>query len=254
MLKQKKATHMEYRLYPNPIKDICTPFVYDKNHKKYLRYFLNPNPQLVVIRNNEIGINITGCNREQIVGCGMPQRELLINYVEVRCICTDDFIDYLKNTHVVPTFPLSKEEAFVKTVIRQIISATQARKLFSKFVRIFGYEKNGIYGFPDSTMAIKVPLEDLEQIGLGFRAKRILSGLKMIRDGGEITQLSGIGPWSKCILEVELNRNYSLYPFWDKSGKRIKEVCGIDLKSIARDNRVIAGGIYLYAASYLETK
>jgi hypothetical protein len=254
MLKQKKATYMEYRLYPNPINDICTPFVYDKSHKKYLRYFLNPNPQLVVVQNNGVGINVTGCTPEQIIGREIPQRELFINYIKAHCICTDDFMDYLKNTYIVPTFPLSEEEAFVKTVIRQIISAAQARKLFSNFVRIFGYEKNGIYGFPNSAMTIKVSLKDLEQLGLGFRAKRILSGLKMIRDGGEITELRGIGPWSKCILEVELNRNYSLYPFWDKSGKRIKEVCGIDLKSIAQDNGAIAGSIYLYAASYLETK
>lgn len=254
MLRQKKVTHMDYKLYPNPVHDICTPFVYDKKQKRYLRYFLNPDPQLIVIQNSGRNINIVGCNQRQIVWERIPQRKLLIDYIESYRIPNNDFIDYVKNTYVVPTFPLSEEEAFIKTVIRQIINATQAKKLFSNFVRKFGYEKNGIYGFPSSEMTAKISLSDLRQLGLGFKAKRILTGLRMIREGKKIIELTGIGEWSKCILKVELNKDYSLYPFWDKSGVKINKICGIDLKKVAQDNETVAGGIYLYTASYLEEK
>ena len=245
---------MDYKLFPNPVSDMCTPFVYAMDKKKYQRYYLNPNPQLIELEFGDTGIMIAGCNYKNIIGENIPHRKLLLAYVERYCRCNCDFRDYIKNTHVVPTFTLSKEESFVKTVIRQIISATQAKKLFSSFIKIFGYEKDGIYGFPNSETIAQISYNDLKYLGLGFRARRVLAGLKMIRDGRDTSELNGIGPWSKSILKVEANKDYAMYPFWDKSGQKINRFCNMNLQAVAKHNTAIAGGLYLYAASYLESQ
>lgn len=245
---------MEFRLFPHPSTDVCTPYVYDKKRNCYSRYAYSGSSMIlisIVPQNKGYDVLSEGWDIERIIGRRKPNRDMIIDYCS-RIKGNKNFVNFVKNTCVTPTFPLSLEEAFVKTVIRQLISAKQAKRLFSNFVEKFGYKKRVIYCFPNQKYFKNATIKDLNKIGLGFKATRILHGIKMLKSK-DITAIDGIGPWSKEILEVETKRDYSLYPFWDKSGIKIKEYCGIDLLKLSEKNSELAGDIYIYSASYLES-
>jgi len=248
---------MEFRLYPHPTDSICTPFVYVRKQNAYSRYFfVSSSINLISITNqvNSSCITVVGGDEKTIIGKRRPNREMILDYLLHYECASDNFSDYVKNTCVIPTFPLSKEEAFVKTIIRQIINAKQAKRMFSNFVKKFGYKKGGLYSFPSLGGLERVSIYDFKKFGLGFKAERMWLGIKMLEAIGEddFIQINGIGSWSKNILEVEIHKDYSFYPFWDKSGEKIKKNYGIDLIKIGRKSKKLAGDLYVYAASYME--
>jgi len=51
---------------------------------------------------------------------------------------------------------------------------------------------------------------------------------------------------------VENEKTYAAYPFEDKSGLAVHQACGVDLLAVARENRELAGDLYVYGVSYLE--
>lgn len=249
---------MEFRLYPHPTDGICTPFVYIREQNAYSRYFfVGSSMNLMSITNkvNSSCITVVGGDEKTIIGERKPNREMILDYLSHYESVRDSFLDYIRNTCVIPTFPLSKEEAFIKTVIRQVISAKQAKRTFSNFVKRFGYEKGGLYGFPNLEQLAQVSVYDFKKFGLGFKAERMWLGTKMLKiiRENEFMEMEGIGSWSKNILEVEIDKDYSFYPFWDKSGEKIKKICGVDLTKIARKSKKLAGDLYVYAASYIES-
>ncbi len=248
---------MNFRLYPHPTDSICTPFVYVRERNAYSRYFFVGSSLNLISITNKVDssyIFIVGGDEKTIIGERRPNREMILDYLLHCESVSKSFLDYVKNTFVIPSFPLSKEEAFVKTIIRQIINAKQAKKMFSNFVKEFGYKKDGLYSFPNLEQLERVSIYDFRKFGLGFKAERMWSGIRILKtmDKRELTQINGIGSWSKNILEVEAHKNYSLYPFGDKSGEKIKNICGIDLIKIARKSNKFAGDLYVYAASYME--
>ena len=249
---------MEFRLYPNPTNNVCTPFVYVKEYNAYLRFFNDGSSEnlISIINNtNPLCMKVNGYDEKVILGEKIPNREMILEYLQHYDNINNNFLFFVKNTYVVPTFTLSKEEAFIKTVIRQIINAKYAKIIFSNFVKKFGYKKHGIYGFPTFEQLRRISINNLKKFGLGFKADRIWEGIRLIRKlkNNEFIKISGIGLWSKEILDVEIHKNYSFYPFWDKSGEKIKKVCGINLIEIAKKRKSFSGDIFLYAASYLES-
>jgi len=248
---------MEFKLYPHPEDGICTPFIKVPERNVYSRYFNhNSSKRVVSIMNKKESsfFSIIGCDEKKIIGERRVDRKVILDYLLQVQSVSCEFLDYVMNTYVLPTFPISKEEAFIKTVIRQVISARQAKRVFSEFVKKFGYKKNGLYGFPTLEQLEKITINDLRKIGLGFKAERISSGINMLKRirTGEFVQIDGIGRWSKAVLAVEAHKDYSFYPFWDKSGEKIKTNCGVDLVKIAQESEDLAGDIYVYAASYME--
>lgn len=249
---------MEFRLYPHPTDDICTPYVYTRGQNVYSRYFFVSSSMNLISIINKVDssyITVVGGDEKIIIGKRKPNREMISDYLLHHNSVSDELLGYIKNTCVIPTFTLSKEEAFVKTIIRQIINAKQAKRMFSNFVKKFGYKKDGIYSFPNLEQLEKLSIYDFKKFGLGLKAERMWQGIKTLRTDGKdkFIQMNGIGPWSKNILEVEMHKDYSFYPFWDKSGAKIKKFCGIDLVKIARKSKKLAGDLYIYAVSYMES-
>ena len=252
---------MDFRLYPQPIENICTPFVFDPEKNIYSRYFLNNSSKSLVSLSlqkkiNSYRVNVSGIDGTFIYGKELPNRDEIKNYFLVNKSINYSFIEFFENTIVIPTFSLSFVEAYIKTIIRQLITAKQAKKLFSDFIKNFGYCQNRIYGFPDKKNLEDMTVKDLQSIGLGFKGKRIYNGIRMINNFTEENkiELSGIGPWSKAILKVENCKSFSFYPFWDKSGEKIHKIIGIDLNLLAKDKPKLAGDLYIYAISFLEKK
>lgn len=246
---------MQFRIFPIPTIDMCTPFIFTP-HNSFSRYYYDNENNLKKLKIrldvSSSRINIKGCNEHEILGLRKPIRENIIDYIN-RCDAIDqNFKKFILKTNVIPTYPLSKEEALIKTIIRQIISSQQAKKLFSDFIKKFGVNKNGIFGFPTKQKLIKISVEELKKIGLGLKAERINKGIHLLNNKN-FNEINGIGPWSIEVLDAEINKDYMYYPFWDKSGEKILKICGIDLVRIKRRDIELAGDLYIYGASFLET-
>lgn len=250
---------MDFKIYPQPVGDHCTPFIYDIQQRTYSRYYYNGSSfNLIAVSlsydNNKPQVNVNGISKEILVGKKEPNKDKIFDYLKHNKGVSSCFLSYIRNTVVIPTYSITPEEAVIRIIIRQLINAKSAKKLFSNFVKIFGFQQDGIYGFPNPKQLEYVSLNDLNEIGLGFKSDRILSSIALINSqkSGEISRMSGIGVWSNSVLEVENNKTYSLYPFWDKSGLKIKEKIGIDLEQVSYCDRDLSGDLYIYAISYLE--
>ncbi len=253
---------MEFKLYPQPVDDLCTPFVYLSQEKSYFRYYYTDTISLNLIsislvnETNLPHVQVSGINREMVIGKRQSNRRKIKDYFHCCQSMNHNFLNYFDTTFVIPSFTLSDEEALIKTIIRQVITAKQAKRMFSNFIKEFGEQKEGLYSFPSFAKLEKITVDDLKTFGLAFKATRICSGINRLltEKKKEITSMNGIGPWSKAILQVEKNKDFSFYPFGDKSGEKIKKEFGIDLIQIAENDKELAGDLYIYAVSYLESK
>ena len=106
----------------------------------------------------------------------------------------------------------SIEEALFKSIIRQVITAKQAKKIIHRFVTEFGkcYEYEGItcYCFPSASDVVEISQERLISCGLGFKAQRLKSIAEGILDYGlyisssvsanlsTLKEMKGIGEWT----------------------------------------------------------
>jgi|GEM_PF-6544231 len=248
---------MEFRLYPHPTVDICTPFVYNGEHNVYSRYYFgNSSTRLLSLAFEACHVSVLGSDEKTVLGERLPNRKKLLQFLRNEKKVSRGFLNFIKNNYVIPTFPINREEAIIKTMIRQVISSQHAKKLFSVFVKTFGYERGGIFAFPGPEQLDSLAPYDLKELGFGYKAERICSVLETLKRDGEVEvdQIKGIGPWSRSILRVESCRDYSLYPFWDKSAEKAKIVCGVDIGNISQVNKFLAGDTYIYAVSYLEAR
>ncbi|MCP4631898.1 MAG: hypothetical protein GY855_03150 [candidate division Zixibacteria bacterium] len=247
---------MEFRIFPYPEKGICTPFVIDNKNGLFIRGFSDRfNKHKVVIKYlSKCNVMTTGIPSKNIIGTKLPNRRMILKLLKDSENINSEFYSYVKNTFVIPTFPINIEEALVKTVIRQVITVKQAKLLYSSFIKQFGSMDNGIYYFPNCEQLKAINIKNLKKLGLGFKADRIYHGLRMLKRAkiDELDRIHGIGTWSQKILEVETKKSYSYYPFWDLSGFKIKKVCGIDVQALSMINCKLAGDIYIYASSFME--
>ena len=125
-------------------------------------------------------------------------------------------------------------EALIKGIIRQVISATQARKVLHQFVTRLGasYQRENLtfYNFPSLESIIQLPLEELSACGLGFKAKIVqYVAHRLLEENIEdqvrqcsssdaillLQRLKWIGNWTARIAVCDLLHDYSQYPFSD---------------------------------------
>jgi len=240
---------MEFKVYPYPAYEQCTPFIFNRNSNSFQRNVVHRRRYSILSVGLDNGkVKIEGGLKREIVGYRLPNRKNLIDYL-VKLDSKSDLLEYINNTYVLPTFSLSREEAFIKVTIRQLISAKHAKRLISDFIKEFGTKKNNLFTFPTISRLNRLTLSELKNLGLGFKSERILNGIKEFH---KVDQIKGIGSWSKQILLLENKKNYSYYPFEDMSGERIRKMFNIDLYELSKTNRILAGDIYLYSVSFLE--
>jgi hypothetical protein len=249
---------MEFKIYPMPTETVCTPYVLDGEEQFSRLFHSNGTLKKITLSYSNLK-NMTDNAQspfEMFIGRRLPNREELLHLVHEEKEINPEFLEYVKNTIVVPTYSISENEILIKTIIRQLIHSIQAKKLYSVFIRTYGIERNGIFGFPDLNTLISLTHDNFRDINLGMKAKRVVNGINELNNanGSSIYEIHGIGPWSKAIIHMEKQRDYSLYPFWDKSGKKIDDLCGIDLIMVRNENRSIVGDLYIYGASFLESR
>ena len=148
--------------------------------------------------------------------------------------------DYDKITTKLSTFDELKEKVeygkgirifkqdFVETVISFIISANnnikRIQKIIEKICEKVGEKKNGYYAFPTIKQLQTLSVEQLKELGLGYRAQYLYDTCRMEEEIAQIQtqptqqaiksllKLKGIGPKvANCILLFGLNRTDS-YP------------------------------------------
>src|SRR5581483_8283148 len=125
-------------------------------------------------------------------------------------------------------------EALIKGIIRQVISAAQARKTLHQFVTRLGasyqFEKLTYYNFPTLESIIQLPLEELSACGLGFKAKiiqyvahrlleeNIESQMRLCSSSDAVLllqHLKWVGDWTARIAVCDFLHDWSQYPFSD---------------------------------------
>ena len=129
---------------------------------------------------------------------------------------------------------LSLGEALMKAIIRQVITANHAKKLTDAFIRRYGERQvhagKTYYDFPSLEAISRIPLEDLQTEGLGFKAKVVQSvALHLLENDIEATiaqmapeearerliSIKGIGRWTSHVALCDLHADWSFYPFED---------------------------------------
>lgn len=146
-----------------------------------------------------------------------------------------DLMDYFYFLHpLVHITSLSLGEALMKAIIRQVITASHAKKLTDSFIRRYGerqvYDGKTYYDFPSLEAITKISLEDLQAEGLGFKAKVVhRTALFFLENDIEIklaqsspqealtllTSIKGIGRWTAHVALCDWLANWSYYPFED---------------------------------------
>lgn len=242
---------MEFSLYPCPTNDIVTPFVYSKTKKEYSRLFKDGAKfKTVKIKFENGNVMLDGLDEERLFGKRIPERDKLLEFVKARS--SWEFIEYVENNYVMPAFALSPEEALVRTIIKQVISARQAKKLMSDFIKAFGSFSQDMYAFPSKEQIESIEVDKLQKMGLGFKSKRIVASVAGLDLSESYTKIPGIGRWSAEMLNVEFNKDYCYYPFWDISSDKISRLLGFDTRQICDSNRKLAADLHLYSLSYFE--
>ena len=248
---------MEFRLFPFPSGTLITPFFKHEDSGRFTRYFHkvgSDQPREINVSLSHGEIVIDGPESEIRI-IQKPNRRQILSYLSRHDFCSE-FNHYVRRTVVVPTFPMSQEEALIKTIIRQVIRAKQARTLFSRFACSFGCRVAGAFCFPCRKRLLNISVEQLRMIGLGMKAERIHRALPLLPQEGlsDFSMLGGIGNWSNQVMRVETLCDYSNYPFWDMSGFAIEQKLGLHLQDIVRTEPILAAGLYVYAASFLESR
>lgn len=245
---------MLLKLFPQPTDEYITPFSYSVKTGEYLRYCDDGTRVSVSLRNHEVDMRCEGDISARVFGIRSPNRAAVLKYCK-NSAANKSFIAYIESVYVVPTYSSSVEERFVRAVTRQIVSARQAKKTISRLIKKYGYCRGGVYAFPARDRMQKVTSDELKAMGLGFRADRIVLGLKALSSIQDVSSdLQGVGPWTNAIMAVDKCRDYKHYPFWDKSGQKIIRIIGIDVDAVSTKDKALAADLYVYAASFLENE
>jgi DNA-3-methyladenine glycosylase II len=128
----------------------------------------------------------------------------------------------------------SLEEALVKAIARQVISAAQARILARRFVESFAdpylLGDAVVYRFPCAHEIAAIAPQSLREIGFGFKANVVIEAMARLAHSDllfrqaslssealleELQQLPGIGPWTARVAVCDVRADWSVYPFDD---------------------------------------
>lgn len=240
------------RLYPQPDADLVTPFHTDDG--------------LVYQRLVEVGdhdqpttwtYDLDGAGEIRLNGAEptwrLPDRPTVLS--AARRSNNRALIEFCSCYAVAPAFSPWANEAVARIVVRQVVRACHARRVWARLIRDHGLRREHLFGFLDQTRLSALTTTDYEALGLGFRAARLEELMRAIgqSDWAVPTGCRGFGPWSRAVLAVEAARDYSIYPMDDLSGSAVSALFGVDLVSLQSGAPVIAADIYLYGVSYLES-
>lgn len=165
--------------------------------------------------------------QQLLISLPLPQQALLLLPQKLG----ERFLRHMPLTHIAsPSFG----EAVIKAVIRQVISASHARKLLHRLITEQGpaleYEGTIYYSFPSLKHLAHLSPEVLQAEGLGYKSRllpRIASDLleRQVNEKARhlsteavvewLQQIKGIGRWTARVAACDVTGDWSAYPVED---------------------------------------
>lgn len=123
-------------------------------------------------------------------------------------------------------------DALGTSIIRQVIRAGQARKLYRAFCRAHGEVVATPLGpawlFPTPSTLLDLPDAEFAQLGLAFKRRALRAAADAVLEFGakwteltpsdllaEVQTVPRIGPWTAGATVADLTNDYALYPYAD---------------------------------------
>jgi DNA-3-methyladenine glycosylase II len=123
-------------------------------------------------------------------------------------------------------------DALATSIVRQVIRAGQARKLYRAFCRAHGEQVTTSAGdtwlFPTPEAVLALPEEEFARLGMAFKRRPLRNAAEAYREFGgkwseldaqllltEVQSVPRIGPWTAGATVADVTNNYALYPFAD---------------------------------------
>ncbi|WP_263247229.1 DNA glycosylase family protein [Saccharopolyspora rosea] len=123
-------------------------------------------------------------------------------------------------------------DAIATSIVRQVIRAGQARKLYREFSRVHGEHVHTAAGeallFPTPDVVLSLPDEEFVRLGMAFKKRPLRTAAEAYLELGakwselpaadlvaEIQSVPRIGPWTAGATVADVTNDYALYPFAD---------------------------------------
>lgn len=123
-------------------------------------------------------------------------------------------------------------DALATSIVRQVIRAGQARKLYRAFCRAHGEEVTTPHGpawlFPTPGAVLALPDDEFTALGMAFKRRPLKAAAEAVLEFGakwaeldpavlrdEVQGVPRIGPWTAGATVADLTNDYSLYPYAD---------------------------------------
>ncbi|MFI7252532.1 hypothetical protein [Micromonospora chalcea] len=128
---------------------------------------------------------------------------------------------------------LSLWDALATAIIRQVIRAAQARKLYREFCDRFGpavalSDETDIHSFPSPEHVLTLSDEEFTDSGMAFKRRPLRHAAEAFLAQGhywaglspsvlvkELQTVPGIGPWSAGAAVADWSNDWTLYPYGD---------------------------------------
>lgn len=123
-------------------------------------------------------------------------------------------------------------EAIAAGIVRQVIRADQARKLYSVAARQLGEDcGNGFRLFPSAAQVLSRPTQDFIDCGLAFQVPKLKAAaewyvaapaapLELDTLATQLGGIPGIGPWSVGVIIADISNDFAWYPYDDLAVRR----------------------------------
>jgi DNA-3-methyladenine glycosylase II len=123
-------------------------------------------------------------------------------------------------------------DALATSIVRQVIRASQARKLYRALCREHGQQVESPAGpvwlFPTAETVLALSDEEFARLGLAFKTRPLRAAAKAYLQSGatwgelspatlvtEVQTVPRIGPWTAGATVADASNDFSLYPFAD---------------------------------------
>ncbi|MFT7841127.1 hypothetical protein Q5530_33745 [Saccharothrix sp. BKS2] len=146
---------------------------------------------------------------------------------------TDEVVDVLRAAGTVGRWRNPDLwDALATSIVRQVIRAGQARKLYRVFCQAYGEEIRTPHGpawlFPTPEAVLALPDDEFTALGMAFKRRPLKAAAEAVLEFGakwaeldpavlrdEVQSVPRIGPWTAGATVADLTNDYALYPYAD---------------------------------------
>ncbi|MFC6094911.1 hypothetical protein [Saccharothrix lopnurensis] len=173
------------------------------------------------------------CRTEARLTCGEGDAPVLDVVDPAGLTGPDDVVDALRAAGTVGRWRNPDLwDALATSIVRQVIRAGQARKLYRAFCRAHGEAVTTPHGptwlFPTPEAVLALPDDEFTALGMAFKRRPLKAAAEAVLEVGpkwgeldpaalrdEVQGVPRIGPWTAGATVADLTNDYALYPYAD---------------------------------------